>query len=157
MRAPIFCLMTVAALSAAEPPAQPIPYSHKTHVAMGLKCRECHTMPDPGEMMTFPATAKCMTCHTAVKKDSEAIRKLAQFHQENRPVPWARVYQIPSFVDFSHKAHLEAGSSCENCHGKVAERDRLSKEGDISMGGCMDCHRAKKAPNDCTFCHEQRD
>jgi cytochrome c7-like protein/class III cytochrome C family protein len=156
LRPLIFCLMA-AALSAAEPPAQPIPYSHKTHVAMGLKCRECHTMPDPGEMMTFPATAKCMACHSAVKKDSEAIRKLAQFHQDNRPVPWARVYQIPSFVDFSHKAHLEAGASCENCHGKVGERDRLSKEADISMGGCMDCHRAKKAPNDCTFCHEQRD
>ncbi len=146
-----------AVLSAAEPPVQPIPYSHKTHVAIGLKCRECHTMPDPGELMTIPATAKCMTCHIAVKKDNEAIRKLAQFHQDNRPVPWTRVYQIPSFVDFSHKAHLVAGASCENCHGKVAERDRLSKEGDISMGGCMDCHRAKKAPNDCTFCHEQRD
>jgi hypothetical protein len=22
------------------------------------------------------------------------------------------------------------------------------------MNGCMDCHRAKKASNDCTFCHE---
>jgi hypothetical protein len=97
-----------------------------------------------------------MSCHAAVKKDSPHIRKLARYHQDNRPVPWVRVYQIPSFVGFSHKAHLDSGATCEDCHGKVAARDRLFRETDISMGGCMDCHRARKAPNDCTFCHEQR-
>ena len=27
---------------------------------------------------------------------------------------------------------------------------------DLSMGGCMDCHRMKKASIDCSFCHEPR-
>src|SRR5215831_8477610 len=62
---------------AADPPEQPIPYSHKKHLAMGLKCANCHEMPDPGEMMGIPAVAKCMTCHQTVKKDSPAIQKLA--------------------------------------------------------------------------------
>jgi hypothetical protein len=34
-------------------PAQPIPYSHKRHLALGLECRQCHVNPDAGEMMTF--------------------------------------------------------------------------------------------------------
>jgi ssDNA-binding Zn-finger/Zn-ribbon topoisomerase 1 len=66
------------------------------------------------------------------------------------------VYQIPSFVFFSHKNHLDAGAKCESCHGKVAERERLFRETDISMNGCMNCHRINKASVDCMFCHEQR-
>ena len=38
----------------------------------------------------------------------------------------------------------------------TAEADRLFRETDISMGGCMNCHRANRASLDCTFCHEQR-
>jgi hypothetical protein len=143
-------------MAAATPPEQPIPYSHKQHLALGLKCKDCHTMPDPGELMTIPAAARCMSCHAAVKKDSSHIQKLAGFARDSRPVPWVRVYRIPSYVYFSHKAHLDAGESCQNCHGKVAERDRLFKETDLSMGGCMSCHRDKRASNDCTYCHEQR-
>src|SRR2546427_7001080 len=36
---------------------QPIPYSHKQHIALGLKCGNCHEMPDPGELMGIPAAA----------------------------------------------------------------------------------------------------
>ncbi len=139
-----------------EPPAQPIPYSHKQHLALGLQCKNCHEMPDPGEMMGVPAASKCMTCHQSVKKDSPAIQKLASFARENQPIPWIRVYQIPSYVDFSHKAHLDSGAKCETCHGPVAERPQLWKETDISMGGCMDCHRANRASLDCGYCHEPK-
>jgi len=123
---------------------------------MGLKCANCHEMPDPGEMMGIPAASKCMTCHQTVKKDSPAIQKLASYAARQEAVPWVRVYQIPSFVFFSHKDHLAAGAKCETCHGKVAERDRMFRETDISMGGCQSCHRENKASNDCTTCHEQR-
>jgi hypothetical protein len=143
-------------LAAAEAPVQPIPYSHKQHLALGLECKNCHEMPEPGELMGIPQAATCMTCHRAVKNDSPAIRKLAAFATEKRPIPWARVYQIPSYVEFSHKAHLDAGAICAECHGPVAERDRLAREADISMTGCMNCHRARKASLACTYCHEER-
>ena len=152
----IVVLAVAVAVLAAEPPLQPIPYSHKQHIALGLKCANCHEMPDPGEMMGIPAAAKCMTCHQAVKKDSPEIQKLAAFAARKEPVPWVRVYQIPGYVFFSHKNHLDTGATCETCHGKVSERDRLFRETDISMGGCMNCHRSKRASLDCTFCHEQR-
>lgn len=151
-----FALFLAFLAWAAEAPEQPIPYSHKLHVGMGLKCNECHTMPEPGEMMTFPVTSKCMSCHKAVKKDSPAIQKLASFAESKRPVPWVRVWQIPSFVIFSHKSHIEAEATCTKCHGEVKDQDRLAKVTDMSMTGCMNCHRENKASLSCTYCHEER-
>jgi hypothetical protein len=97
-----------------------------------------------------------MQCHSAIKTDSPAIQKLAAFAKNDREIRWARVYEIPSYVNFSHRTHLESGNGCEDCHGRVVEREQLFREGDISMGGCMNCHRVKKVSIDCTFCHEQR-
>ncbi|MDQ6663630.1 MAG: cytochrome c family protein [Acidobacteriota bacterium] len=146
------CLGAVLLFAA---PEQPIPFSHKIHAGtLKLKCKMCHPNPDPGETMTIAAAAVCMQCHSAVKTDSAAIQKLSAFAKNGREIPWARVYQIPSFVNFSHKAHLNAGNTCAECHGAVAGSDQLIRETDISMGGCMNCHRAKKASIDCTYCHE---
>jgi hypothetical protein len=144
-------------LFAADPPAQPVPFSHKQHAGtLKLQCKMCHPNPDPGESMTIVPASTCMQCHAAIKTDSPAIQKLAGYAKQNQRVPWVRVYQIPSYVNYSHRSHLEAGNQCEDCHGKVAERDQLFKEGNISMGGCMQCHQAKKVSIDCTFCHDQR-
>ena len=41
-------------------PAQPIPYSHKRHLALGFECRQCHVNPEEGTLMTYPPTAICM-------------------------------------------------------------------------------------------------
>ncbi len=149
-------LLTAQERPQPKAPQQPIPYSHKKHLAMGLKCQGCHTSPDPGELMGIPETKVCMGCHTAVKTDSPHIQKLASYAKQEREVPWLRIYQIPSYVFFSHKAHTEAGAKCETCHGPVAEREVLARETDITMGGCMDCHRKNKASNACNFCHEPR-
>lgn len=147
-------LLLLTAALAQTGPVQPIPYSHKQHLALGLKCNNCHDMPAPGEVINIPAAAKCMACHGAIKIDSPSIQKLTAFAKENRPIPWVRVYEIPSFVFFSHKTHLDSGSTCETCHGPVAQRERIAKESDISMGGCMECHRLHKATLDCSGCHE---
>lgn len=152
-------LLAMAAAAQQAPPAgpvQPIPYSHKTHLAMGLKCNNCHTNPDPGEIMGFPAETKCMQCHQAVKTDSPHIQKLAAFAKESKPVPWVRVYRIPGYVFFSHRTHTTQGFDCKICHGPVAERNVISKEISTAMGDCMDCHRRNKASIDCKFCHEER-
>jgi Class III cytochrome C family/Cytochrome c7 and related cytochrome c len=137
-----------------EPPKQPLPFSHKLHVANGLKCQTCHVNPDPGEEMTFPATAKCMTCHTDVATDKPAIKELTKFHQDKVTIPWVRIYQNPDWVWFSHRTHLASGATCDRRHGAVVERDVLFKENPISMESCMNCHREMNASNACNFCHE---
>lgn len=157
------CLMGLAASvlgAEGDPPqgpAQPIAFSHRQHAGMlKLPCSGCHTAPEPGEAMTFPLEAKCMSCHATIKTDSPEIQKLAAFAAKTEPVPWVRVYQLPTFVFWSHKTHLTAGADCAMCHGEVGSRDRLSLEKSIKMAACVDCHRNNKAPVHCTFCHEQR-
>jgi hypothetical protein len=151
-------LLAVAIASPAQQelkgPEQPIPYSHKQHLALGLACSACHTNPDPGDAMSFPATSKCMSCHQAIDKDSPAIQKLTAFDRDKKDIPWVRVYKEPDLVFFSHKAHLAAGAKCEDCHGQVAQRDRLFRETDLSMAGCVSCHRDRNAGQACDYCHE---
>ena len=106
--------------------------------------------------MKFPAVSTCMGCHSAVKTESAEIRKIAAATASKAELKWVRVYQIPSYVNFSHRSHMETGNKCSECHADVTIRDALFKEGDISMGGCMNCHRLKKASIDCTYCHEER-
>src|SRR5271165_679844 len=108
-------------------PEQPIPYSHKQHLALGLECKECHTNPEPGNLMTFPSADRCMQCHVTIAKDKAAIQKLAQYAQSKEQIPWVRVYKVLPGVQWSHKPHVGAGVKCETCHGKVAEMAQMSE------------------------------
>jgi len=142
-------------LAQSPAPVQPIPFSHRQHAAAGrLTCADCHKEGETGEIETIPKAKTCMACHQTVKSDSTAIRFLRAYAESNRPIPWVRVYELPGFVNFSHKTHLESGASCETCHGPVAERDQLRKETDISMNGCVGCHQSRKASVDCGVCHD---
>ena len=137
-------------------PEQPIPFPHSRHAAQGLKCRQCHPAPDPGDFAEIAETETCMGCHATTKTDSPHIQKLADFHKSGEPVPWEPVYMVADYVFFSHREHAAAGASCEDCHGDVAATDVVAKERDISMAACMDCHRASGASLECDFCHEPR-
>ena len=152
------CAIVVAVVAQTEktpePPKQPLPFSHKLHVAQDLKCQGCHVNPDPGEQMTFPVTTKCMACHSDVATEKPAIKELTKFHTNKESIPWVRVYKNPDWVWFSHRTHLEAGAKCEKCHGAVSEREALWKEKPTTMENCMNCHRENNASNACNFCHE---
>jgi hypothetical protein len=133
---------------------QPIAYSHKTHVGLGLQCTGCHTMTGEGFQATYPKETFCMGCHSTIKKESAEIQKLAAFAAKKQAVPWIRIYQVPDMVWFSHTSHVkQAKIECAHCHGEVAQRDVLFKEKSTSMNTCMDCHARSKAPNGCDFCH----
>ena len=135
-------------------PVQPLPYSHKTHLALGLTCQNCHANPDPGSVMTFPATSKCMQCHVNVDKDKPAMQKLQQFAKSGQPIPWVRVYQLTPGVNWSHRRHVQAGMQCVMCHGQVAEVDAMTEAtGVTSMASCIACHQANNAATACKTCH----
>lgn len=135
-------------------PEQPIPYSHKTHLALKLQCQMCHTNPDPGNQMTFPATSTCMTCHANVAKDKPAIVKLAEFSKSGQPIPWVRVYQVTPGVTWTHRKHFQAGMQCIMCHGDVSQLDAMAQTTSVtSMGSCIGCHQAHSAPTACATCH----
>ncbi len=149
--------MPPAQPAAAAAPEQPLPYSHKTHVALGLQCRSCHTNPDAGKLMTYPPTVVCMGCHQAIARDRPSIQKLAEFAKSGEPIPWVRVYRVPDYVYWRHGTHLEAEVTCTECHGPVAERDVIRVETNVTrMLGCVTCHDKRQAYTDCAACHAPR-
>lgn len=154
----LFALLVAGACHArAEVSAvgQPIPFSHKLHAETAhLKCDDCHKLAPSGEVVSIPTGKTCMTCHAQIAQDSPAIKDLRSYVDEKQPVPWVRVYEIPGFVEFSHKVHLDGGAKCQTCHGPVATRSYLWRETDLSMGGCISCHREKSANISCKTCHD---
>jgi hypothetical protein len=142
-------------LAAHEPPDQPLPYSHKQHIAQGLKCQTCHVNPEPGNQMTFPAMATCMACHSSIATERPAIQKLASFASSGTPVPWQRVYALTPGVTWTHRKHLAAGVQCETCHGPVPQMDKMSQVTSVtSMGACISCHVQNHAKTACETCHQ---
>jgi hypothetical protein len=135
-------------------PQQPLPYSHKAHLALGLQCTECHTNPDHGRLMTFPDTARCMKCHASFGKSRPSIQKLAAYDKAKTTVPWVRVYTVLPGVKWSHRTHLDAGMKCEMCHGNVSQMQVMTNVKSVNtMVGCLDCHTLHSAPTTCTTCH----
>jgi cytochrome c7-like protein len=138
-------------------PVQPLPYSHKTHVALGLQCRNCHVNPEEGKLMTYPAAATCMTCHATVAADRPTIKKLAALATSGAEVPWVRVYKLPDYVYWTHATHIQSSITCEECHGPVAQREVIAQETNIvTMAGCMSCHNKRQVLTDCGDCHAPR-
>lgn len=143
-----------ANVAAAPAPVQPLPFSHKTHVAAGLACQMCHSNPDPGVLMTYPATGFCMSCHGAIATDKPSIIRLREYSESGDPVPWVRVYEVTPGVTWSHRAHLDAGAQCQTCHGDVGQRDAVAETTAVlAMSACIGCHEAHGAPAECVSCH----
>jgi hypothetical protein len=141
-------------LAAPMPPVQPILYSHKTHLALGLQCQTCHTNPEPGALMTLPATATCMNCHKSIAKNRPEIVKLAAYAKSGQPIPWVRVYEVTPGIQWTHRKHLQAGLKCETCHGAVAELPAMTMVKSVTaMGNCVHCHEMNNAKTACSTCH----
>jgi len=79
------------------------------------------------------------------------------------PLPWVRVHDLPDYVVFDHRAHVNVGVDCQHCHGPVETMERLRQVSDLSMGWCVNCHRDTRRDGlagrpvqpslDCTTCH----
>src|SRR6267154_3229572 len=135
-------------------PEQPLPYSHKVHVGMGLPCQLCHTNHDPSTEMAFPATSTCMNCHAMVVTDRPAIKKLAEYAHSKQPIPWVRVYRVLPGVTWTHRKHLQAGVQCETCHGAVGDLQAMAETTAVTaMASCIGCHQARGVSAACEVCH----
>lgn len=81
----------------------------------------------------------------------------------SHPIAWTKVYNLPDFVYFDHRAHVKAGVTCQTCHGPVETMERMRQVPDLTMGWCVNCHRdvtrngleGKRlvASTDCSTCH----
>ncbi len=58
------------------------------------------------------------------------------------PIAWVKVDNLPDFVYFDHRPHVNAGVACQKCHGPVETMERVRQVEDLSMGWCVNCHRS---------------
>jgi hypothetical protein len=140
-------------LSAA--PHQPIDFFHRIHAGeRQIACAYCHRSADSADFAGMPSTELCMRCHRVVVPYVPEIWKLRSYWELGEPIPWKRVHDLPAHVYFSHQAHIASGKmSCEPCHGKVEEMDRIRQVTPLTMGWCVECHRQQKASTNCWTCH----
>jgi hypothetical protein len=124
-------------------PSQPVPFSHALHNGqLGIDCRYCHTAVEKAAHSNVPTTETCMNCHQRIHTKSPALAPVRESWATNDPVDWVRVHSLPDFVYFNHSAHVTRGVSCVSCHGRVDTMERIAQVERLSMGWCLDCHRA---------------
>ncbi len=160
-------------------PRQPIFFSHVIHAgSFKIDCQYCHADARRSEYAGLPSVERCVGCHKIIGvQDNPEIAKIHGYAQRGEPIPWVRVFKVPEFTYFPHKAHIRANLPCQGCHGPIEQMRVVGARtgpqliNDLSrlvglkpapplltMGWCVECHRAqnaqgRQAPLDCVACH----
>jgi hypothetical protein len=128
-------------------PDQPIKFSHRIHVKENsIECLFCHNSPEFSRESGVPTTNVCMICHnkikTGVMTGQFEINKIIKSFEENKPIEWIKIHNLPDHVFFSHAQHVNIGKiGCETCHGDIQEMHITKQYASLSMGWCVQCHR----------------
>ncbi len=124
-------------------PTQPVPYSHALHAGeLGIDCRYCHNTVDKTGYAAIPPTATCMNCHKMIHTKSPNLILVRESAATERSIEWLKVNDLPDYVYFNHSAHVTRGVGCVSCHGRIDEMPVVYQKEPLSMGWCLDCHRA---------------
>jgi hypothetical protein len=138
---------------------QPIAFPHDLHAGTNrIPCQYCHYSADRSVDAGIPSVQVCAGCHIAAgtplfRRDSTGIQLLAAYWNQQRPIPWARIYKIPDHAHFPHMRHVNAGVTCQQCHGAVETMRTVTLNQDLWMGWCVQCHRQQQVRTDCAVCH----
>jgi hypothetical protein len=135
-----------ASSSQGSQPAQPINFPHPKHAGavkdggLGLNCVYCHNTANKSPDVGMPAVNTCMGCHLIVAAAKPEIKKLAKYAADKRPIPWVRIHKVPEYVHFPHVRHVNAGVTCQSCHGQVQKMAQVYQYASLNMGWCINCH-----------------
>jgi cytochrome c2 len=128
-------------------PKQPIAFSHKIHAGQyEIECQYCHTGVTVGKSATIPSVNVCMNCHNQIKEGTlygtAELSKIQAAYDNNTPIQWVRVHNLPDLAYFNHSQHYKVGGiECETCHGPIQEMDVVRQHSLLTMGWCINCHR----------------
>ncbi len=136
-------------------PQQPIAYTHKKHLAVGMECANCHQFAETGPQAGIPNADFCMVCHQAIATESPEIQKMTALWKQGKDIPWVRVYgfEKEAHVRFDHAPHIRAKVECQTCHGDMTQETVARELVKHTMGSCLECHKQKEASLDCMTCH----
>jgi len=144
-------------------PDQPIAYNHQLHAGtLGIDCRYCHSNVEDSKHANVPSPNVCMNCHTvaddksgylalAMTQDGSSpsphwqsadLSRLRTAYQSAEAIDWDRIHKLPDYAHFQHAAHINAGVSCYSCHKRIDQMPVVYQSEPLSMGWCLECHRA---------------
>lgn len=138
---------------------QPVPFPHNLHAGeLGLDCKFCHTQVDRSDTAGIPSMETCYGCHREVLKTSGKLEPVRNSYLHQKSLKWNRVNRLPDHVHFHHASHINAGVTCNTCHGNVEKMPLMTKQQDLTMEWCLGCHKQQdKSLNprlqDCYTCH----
>jgi cytochrome c2 len=130
-------------------PAQPIAFSHQLHAGQyEMQCQYCHTGVEIGKSANIPSANICMNCHAHIQNVggkegiSPEIQKIYNAVDNNQPIEWVRIHNLPDLAYFNHSQHVAVGGmECQTCHGPIEEMEVVYQHSSLTMGWCIDCHR----------------
>lgn len=128
-------------------PTQPIAYSHKVHAGdYKIDCNYCHTGVTKSKNANIPSPSICMNCHNAITEGTNTgtteIDKIYAAIENNQPIEWVRVHNLPDLAYFNHSQHVVVGKvECQTCHGPIEEMEVVRQHTLLTMGWCVNCHR----------------
>lgn len=125
-------------------------FNHQIHAGkLGIDCRYCHFNIEQSPEANIPNVSVCYGCHAENRLAPEydpAIEKIGFVREawaEDMPIEWRRVHKLPDYVrNFPHHVHVKAGVSCYSCHGQIVGMPEVYQAESLSMGWCLECHRA---------------
>ncbi len=154
----VFGGLSPKTLNVGYQPDQPVPYSHATHVGqLGMDCRYCHYTVEDASFAAVPPTQVCINCHNpedgelGVWKASPNLDPIHASYETGEPVDWIKIHDLADYAYFNHSAHVNKGIGCVSCHGRVDQMGGAGTDApipgvyqvaELSMGWCLDCHRA---------------
>jgi mono/diheme cytochrome c family protein len=137
-------------------PTQPIAFSHKVHAGdFAIPCQYCHTGVMESKNANIPSANICMNCHSAIVKitgsdvPSVEIQKIYDAVENDQPIEWVRVHNLPDLAYFNHAQHYNIGKiECQTCHGPIETMEVVKQYTNLTMGWCIDCHRTTVVQTD---------
>ncbi len=132
-------------------PSQPIKFSHELHAGINqINCLYCHSSAEKSKVAGIPSVNTCMNCHKGVQagqsdEGTAEIAKLLEHYNNNKPIEWTKIHNLPDHVYFNHAQHVAVGKiECQTCHGQIQEMEEVYQFSSLSMGWCINCHRETK-------------
>ncbi len=127
-------------------------FNHKVHIDMGSTCKSCHSKVSTSIDAGMPNETLCSLCHITVYDDQpvEKIYTRKTWHSKN-----SKTIAKFSKVKMSHQKHINAGITCNQCHGEVEKSTNPISIHKLEKKTCFLCHQEWKAADKCSTCHSE--
>lgn len=142
---------------------QPIRFVHNVHAGggegqYGIDCQYCHFSAERSVDAGIPPVATCQGCHSVIGGSTDRARteiaKIQEHWVNGEAIEWVRIYKVSDHAHFPHFRHVQAGVTCQTCHGEVQDMGVIEKVNQpLYMGWCITCHEERGANTDCSACH----